>query len=132
MILRAETDKVIFLLGESMKPTLSSNNILITRSLKSFGSLRRNDIVIAIHPNEPKSLICKRLVALSGDTVLMNLAENPESDRETIFIKPGRCWLEGDNFTNSTDSRNYGQIPVGLIKSKVLVRIWPPSELRFF
>lgn len=58
-------------------------------------------------------------------------SENTD-DSEAIYIKPGSCWIEGDNRINSTDSRNYGQVPMGLIRSKVLARIWPPSEFRIF
>jgi mitochondrial inner membrane protease subunit 1 len=117
-----------------MKPTLHSSDILITNKIaQRFNRFKRNDIVIAIHPHQPKSLICKRLIASGGDIVLMNSStDDSNSDNQTIFIKPGYCWLEGDNRVNSTDSRNYGQIPMGLIKSKVLARIWPPSEFKVF
>lgn len=54
------------------------------------------------------------------------------NDTQTIVIKRGYSWIEGDNTINSTDSRNYGQVPVGLIKSKVVARIWPLNELRVF
>lgn len=121
-----------------MKPTLFSDNILICNKIASrINRLSRNDIVIAIHPSNPQNLICKRLIALPGDIVLMNSPkeikdDEGSSDTETIFIKPGNCWLEGDNRINSTDSRNYGQIPMGLIKSKVWARIYPLSEFRIF
>lgn len=58
----------------------------------------RNDIIIAYHPTNPHNLICKRLIGLPGDVVLMNSpkkvkTEEGSSDTETIFIKPGSCWL---------------------------------------
>lgn len=124
-----------------MQPTLFSNNILICNKLaQRMNSYNRNDIVIAIHPNQPTSLICKRLIALPGDIVLMNSVHSEIDDSikednslgNTIYIKPGSCWVEGDNRINSTDSRNYGQIPMGLMKSKVLARVWPPSEFKIF
>ena len=132
------------ILGESMQPTLETNNILICSKLtQRFNEFNRNDIIIAIHPNQPKNLICKRLIALPGDIVLMNSIDDNftkagDEDSEMIsgakkiFIKPGSCWVEGDNRLNSTDSRNYGQIPMGLIKSKVLARVWPPREFKIF
>ena len=122
-----------------MQPTLFSDDILIcNKTAPQFSKYNRNDIVIAIHPYQPKNLICKRLIALPGDIVLMNstatthetVEKNTKS--QTIYIKPGACWLEGDNRINSTDSRNYGQIPMGLLKSKVLARVWPPSEFKIF
>lgn len=119
--------------GESMQPTLYSDNILICNKIaKRFSSYKRNDIVIATHPSQPTNLICKRLIAIPGDVVLMSSIDSDDKDTKTINIKQGSCWLEGDNRLNSTDSRNYGQIPIGLIKSKVLARIYPFSDFRVF
>lgn len=115
-----------------MQPTLSSNNILVCNKIaQRLNKIQRNDIVIAIHPTSPKSLICKRIVGLEGDMVIMDTSDD-QNEKTSIVIKRGSCWIEGDNRINSTDSRNYGQIPVGLIKSKVIMRIWPLNELRFF
>ena len=117
-----------------MKPTLSSNNILLCNKLaQRMNQIQRNDIVIAVHPVSPKSLICKRIIGTEGDMIVMNDVEITEnSETQTIIIKRGSCWIEGDNRVNSTDSRNYGQIPVGLIKSKVVARIWPLTEFKIF
>lgn len=138
-----------------MQPTLYSNNILIcNKAIRNYDCFKRNDIVIAIHPFNPTSFICKSkscqvlkihaiyhrppflgLIAMPGDIVLMNsttVDDTKNSTTETIYIKPGSMWLEGDNRLNSTDSRNYGQVPMGLLKSKVMARVWPPSEFRIF
>jgi len=117
-----------------MQPTLTSNNILLCNKLaQRLNKIQRNDIVIAVHPVSPKSLICKRIIGTEGDMIIMNDSENTDnSETETIIIKRGSCWIEGDNRKNSTDSRNYGQIPNGLIKSKVVARIWPLTEFRLF
>ena len=37
----------------------------------------------------------------------------------------GHIWVEGDNSTNSSDSRHYGPVPASLVLGKVLLRIWP-------
>ncbi len=106
-----------------MQPTLSSNNILLcSKVAQRLNKIYRNDIVIAIHPTSPKNLICKRVIGLEGDTIIMNQIDNSQeelnsfNDTQTIVIRRGSAWIEGDNRFNSTDSRNYGQIPVGLIK----------------
>lgn len=44
----------------------------------------------------------------------------------------GHIWIEGDNNDNSSDSRYYGTIPQGLVVSRVIARIWPPGDCRFF
>lgn len=37
----------------------------------------------------------------------------------------GHCWLAGDNINMSRDSREYGPVPLGLIRAKAIARIWP-------
>ena len=52
--------------------------------------------------------------------------------RKFIFQVPrGHVWLEGDNALNSTDSRSFGAIPLGLIQSRAILRLWPIAELGF-
>lgn len=122
-----------------MQPTLTSNNILLCSKIaQRCNKINRNDIVIAIHPTAPTSLICKRVIGLEGDTIIMNSTSDDReetrvyNDTKTIVIKRGYSWIEGDNRINSTDSRNYGPIPVGLFKSRVVARIWPLNEFRIF
>lgn len=38
-------------------------------------------------------------------------------------IPQGMVWLEGDNPFNSTDSRNYGPVPLALIKGIVCFKV---------
>lgn len=44
-------------------------------------------------------------------------------------VPKGHVWLEGDNPLNSTDSRNFGSVPAGLIRGRAVFRLWPLSEL---
>ncbi|KAG0714690.1 Mitochondrial inner membrane protease subunit 1 [Chionoecetes opilio] len=44
-------------------------------------------------------------------------------------VPKGHVWLEGDNHHNSTDSRNFGSVPAGLIRGRAVFRVWPLSEL---
>ncbi|CAO1425206.1 unnamed protein product [Diamesa serratosioi] len=121
--------------GESMQPTLFSNNILICdRFSPRMNRLFRNDIVISKHPNQPLQYICKRIVATPGDIVIVDETEDKTGKEGTKnkLIPVGHVFLEGDNSQNSTDSRNYGPIPKGLIRSKVIARIWPLSEFKVF
>lgn len=48
---------------------------------------------------------------------------------EKIFVPRGHVWIEGDNSENSSDSRYYGPIPQGLVKSRAICRIWPLDKL---
>lgn len=40
-----------------------------------------------------------------------------------IKVPKGHVWLVGDNLSNSTDSRTYGPVPIGIVKAKVLARV---------
>lgn len=51
---------------------------------------------------------------------------------KSVLVPRGHVWVEGDNVENSTDSRTYGPIPMGLIQSRILIRLWPFNEIRLF
>ncbi|KAH8244819.1 hypothetical protein KR032_000884 [Drosophila birchii] len=136
--------------GPSMEPTLYSDNVLLTERLsKHWRTYRPGDIIIAISPINAGQYICKRIVAVSGDPVLTQKPHPIENEYSAEtggggsdpagpkkmplmvrdYVPRGYVWIEGDNKANSSDSRYYGPIPIGLIRSRVLCRIWPLSEL---
>lgn len=56
-----------------------------------------------------------------------------QEPRTSIVTVPrGHLWIEGDNVQNSSDSRNYGPVPIGLVKSRAVCRLWPLSEFKLF
>lgn len=112
--------------------------------------LRLGDLVVATSPSDPSRTVCKRILGMPGDTVLIDprdmsadasqlLAMHFEAgsgvipflrmhtDR-TVTVPPGHVWLSGDNLANSTDSRNYGPVPMALIKGRVMARLYPSLE----
>lgn len=142
-----------------MEPTLHSHNILITERLTPrFKKFERGDIIIAKSPTNPTQHICKRIIGLPGDKILTrpSINFNPfdnsnrihtsfkkedgaEAMEEDFVRKPksyeiivprGHVWLEGDNPENSADSRYYGPIPLGLIRSRAVCRLWPLNEIK--
>ncbi|XP_018782775.1 PREDICTED: mitochondrial inner membrane protease subunit 1 [Bactrocera latifrons] len=132
--------------GPSMEPTLHSKNILLTERISTrFHNPRRGDIIIAVSPTDPKQYICKRIVGIPGDRIVLKNSTRPiETDIDALvtskiqkvnefqdeYVPRGYIWIEGDNSENSSDSRYYGPIPLGLVKSRVVCRLWPIKEAR--
>lgn len=98
-----------------MSPTLEPRDWAI-----AFVSsdIRRGDVVVLDHPLRPGFEIVKRLVALPGDTAPDG---TPLADE---------VWVEGDRPDGSTDSRQFGPVPVDLVKARVLLVWWPPKRMR--
>uniref|UniRef100_A0A182QPW8 Mitochondrial inner membrane protease subunit n=1 Tax=Anopheles farauti TaxID=69004 RepID=A0A182QPW8_9DIPT len=57
---------------------------------------------------------------------------HPEPMASIVTVPRGHLWIEGDNVQNSSDSRNYGPVPIGLVKSRAVCRLWPLSEFKLF
>ncbi|KAJ2361861.1 hypothetical protein H4S02_011537 [Coemansia sp. RSA 2611] len=84
--------------------------------------LRVGDLVAFTTPYDPGRRAVKRLLAEAGDTVCVD----PKSKHPSFVLVPkGHVWLQGDNFNNSTDSRVYGPIPLGLLHGRVTWCVWP-------
>ncbi|XP_058813029.1 mitochondrial inner membrane protease subunit 1 [Topomyia yanbarensis] len=58
--------------------------------------------------------------------------QQPEIRISIVTVPRGHLWIEGDNVHNSSDSRNYGPVPIGLVKSRALCRVWPLTEVELF
>ncbi|CAN0578941.1 unnamed protein product, partial [Ectocarpus sp. 12 AP-2014] len=39
------------------------------------------------------------------------------------FVPQGHVWLEGDNLSNSSDSRTYGPIPLAMVRGRVFFKV---------
>jgi len=139
-----------------MEPSIRSYDILFTEHISPrTGNLSRGDIIVARSPNNPSTFICKRIVALPEDHLLQadgtlqhvrkysfNLIKSNQAKSNylsldnhyillSIQVPKGHVWIEGDNADNSTDSRNYGPIPIGLVRGRAMVRVWPFVDATF-
>jgi inner membrane protease subunit 1 len=111
--------------GPSMEPTIRTSDVLITEHISPrYGWLNRGDIIVTRSPTNPKQFICKRVLAVAGDTLMLY-----NGTLETI--PRGYIWIEGDNEQNSIDSRTYGPIPMGLVRGRALLRIWPFTDIAY-
>ncbi|XP_017300916.2 mitochondrial inner membrane protease subunit 1-like [Diaphorina citri] len=94
----------VFCTGPSMEPTIYTNNVVISDQMSVWMKrIDKGDIVIAKLPHDRNQLICKRVTGLPGD----------------------RVWA-GYSY------QKYGPIPQGLLRGKVICRIWPLNDLKIF
>lgn len=104
-----------------MEPAIYARDVILTERVSvRMRVLPSNAVVVVRSPSDPTTYICKRLVAGPGDRV-------PYSS-PLAFVPKGHVWLEGDNRDNSTDSRDYGPVPFGLIRGRVVTKLWPLSD----
>ena len=91
--------------GPSMSPTVRSGDRLLVRRVRSPGSVRPGDVVLARFPSRPELLVVKRV-------------------RRAV---PGGHWVEGDNPLVADDSRAFG---VAVVVGRVVGRLRPrPGRL---
>lgn len=60
--------------------------------------------------------ICKRIRALEGDIVYNRISPTVV---EKVVLGKGDVWVQGDNPSNSMDSRMYGPIPLSSLEGRV-------------
>lgn len=92
--------------------------------------LRRGDVVTCVSPDNPKEHVCKRILAMESEKVVVyDRFHYPH--KKLIKVPEGHVWLQGDNPAVSKDSRMYGPVPRALVKGRVVVQIWPPDQIHF-
>lgn len=118
--------------GPSMMPTINvSGDIYLAQYCAKSGggiNVQRGDIILFQDPtkSDEQRLLCKRVLALSGDIV--HYFDNDEQDEDkprSTVISDNFMWVEGDNPTWSIDSRTYGPVHNKLLRGKVISRLWP-------
>lgn len=95
--------------GESMAPTLRPGDWLLADTRAYATRLPHpGEVVLASDPRDPQRTLVKRIRYVDLE---------------------GRLWLEGDNASASTDSRDFGPIAASALCARVLLRYWPGPRL---
>lgn len=126
----------------SMLPTLHDGDALvIDRLTYQFRDPEVGEIVTA-HIDATDADVVKRVVAVGGDTIGIDdgeLVRNGEVVDQSyakldqmggyfwgpITVPEGFVFLMGDNRLESSDSRNYGPVPVDDVDGRYVARFWP-------
>ncbi len=118
-------------IGPSMLPTLREKGDFVFIDKWSHKILnipyQRGDVVICTCPYDTEKTVCKRIRAVAGDSIPSdNIASDILGNFYPSFVNkvpPGHVWLAGDNASNSNDSRNYGPVPLPLLRGRVIMKI---------
>ena len=96
----------VAVVGDSMAPWLLPGDRLLVWKPRRLGSLRPGDVVIAPDPRVPARSLVKRVAAVDGSS----------------------AWLAGDNPGRSTDSRDFGPVPLSSVVGRAVYRYAPATR----
>jgi len=129
--------------GFSMEPTLRNGEFVIVNKLAyRFGLPTIGDVIVFHYPRDPEQEYIKRVIGLAGDQVKISngqvmvngqaisepyIAAAPRYDSEWS-VPDGSLFVLGDNRNNSSDSHNWGPVPMENVIGKALFVYWPPTE----
>ena len=137
-----------------MFPNFHDKEYVLTNLITlRFGSIVRGDVIVFKAPPDPEKDFIKRVIGLPGDTVMVRDGDvyvngqlYDESsylnssvktfggtflrDNDTITVPEGNYFVMGDNRPYSSDSREWGFVPMANVIGKSFFVYWPLNEMR--
>ena len=126
--------------GISMEPSLQDGQFVVVNRL-AYNSKEplRGDVVVFYYPQNPSRRFIKRVIGLPGDTISIQsgqvyvngvVLEEPYVAAEANFsgdwtVEYGKVFVLGDNRNNSSDSPDWGGLPINEIIGKAIFVYWP-------
>lgn len=127
---------------------LPGNAELATRVVYPFHMPRRGEVVVFEYPRDMSKDYIKRVIGLPGETVLIKdgqvyvddqlldeeylkglqttcRGDDPCNFSRPVTVPAGTVFVMGDNRNNSSDSREWGALPLDGIIGKAWVSYWP-------
>ncbi|MFN2147464.1 MAG: signal peptidase I [Anaerolineales bacterium] len=129
--------------GISMEPSLHEGQfVVVNRMAYRWSQPERGDIIVFHFPLNPERRFIKRVIGLPGEEVTVRAGQvyvNGELIDEPYLNAAPRysgdwtlgsdeIFVLGDNRNNSSDSQNWGPLPLNEIIGKAVLVYWPPSE----
>lgn len=113
--------------GPSMWPTLGNSGEWVIENRISYllrpNSIARGDLVTVSSPQNPRRIICKRVIGLPGDVICVDPTGVKAPSTEHVIVPKGHVWISGDNAKLSIDSRDYGPVSMALVRGKLSARV---------
>jgi signal peptidase I len=129
--------------GYSMEPTLHDGEFVIVNKLAyRFGHPEHGDVIVFRYPRDPQQEYIKRVIGLPGDRVRIVNGEMYINDQRVDepyvasapryqsewSVPDGNVFVLGDNRNNSSDSHNWGPVPLENVIGRALFVYWPPQS----
>jgi signal peptidase I len=129
--------------GYSMQPTLETGEFVIVSKLAyRLGSPKYGDVIVFHYPRDPKQEYIKRVIGLPGDHVQIKngqvFVNEQLIDEPYVAVAPAyqsewtvpekSLFVLGDNRNNSSDSHNWGPVPMDYVVGKAILVYWPPQR----
>lgn len=127
--------------GECMEPNLrTGERILGSKLAYRFRAPTRGDVVVFASPTDTSRVFVKRVIGLPGDMVSImdgavfindrRLTEPyvrriPHGSYGPRRVHKGHLFVMGDYRDCSSDSREWGQLPISNVRAKAWIRYWP-------
>ena len=139
--------------GNSMDPTFRDKQYILTNIIGlRISDPKKGDVVVFKSPPDPEKDYIKRIIGSPGDIVAIkdgNVYVNGDILNESKYLKPsvgtyGGSFLHenepvtvpqdsylvmGDNRNGSSDSRQWGFVPLKLIIGKSFLVYWPLDKM---
>lgn len=129
--------------GYSMEPTLHTGEfVIVNRIAYTLGEAERGDIIVFHYPRNPEQEYIKRVIGLPGDEISVRnglvyvngvpldetYIKAPPAYQGSWTVPAESVFVLGDNRNNSSDSHNWGEVPLDKIIGKAVFVYWPPTE----
>ncbi|MEO6708166.1 MAG: signal peptidase I [Planctomycetota bacterium] len=131
--------------GSSMAPGIhDGDRIVVDHFAYLLGPVKRGDVVVLKYPLDPSLDYIKRVIGLPGDEIMIDqgqvwvngkeltepyVASADPLSRTFARVQPAHYFVLGDNRPRSSDSREFGQVPMDYVRGRVEVRLWPISRI---
>lgn len=129
--------------GHSMEPTLHSGEFVIVNKLAyKLGEPQHGDVIVFRYPRDPEQEYIKRVIGLPGDDVQIRNGQVYVNDQlvdepyiaaapnytSSWNVPKDSLFVLGDNRNQSSDSHNWGTVPLDYVIGRALLVYWPPEE----
>lgn len=139
--------------GNSMDPTFFDKEYILTNIIAlKFTKPKLGDVIVFKAPPDPEKDYIKRVIAIPGDTISIKNGDiyvNGErldqsqflqgsvktyggsflKEGEVVSVPPNSYFVMGDNRSGSSDSREWGFVPIKSIIGKSFFAYWPLDKM---